>query len=388
LEVGKKWKFNLPFMPKILFISHTSAMGGPANSLLKLIKTIRHTNAYQVEVFLRGNGEFVQVLKKEAIPCRVFPFRRATLPWLVFLIWKGRYDLVYGNNLSGPSILALIATKFLGKPFIWHIREIILESRASRGTRAKLRWADAIIAVSRASAASVQPYYPGRKVNVVYNGIEVNEFSLDKSEARARIREYLGVNEENILVAVVGNICERKNQKDAMEVACRLIPRFPALKFCFLGRYQEPEYVNVLKGMAAQKGITEAVFFPGFQSNVSEYYRAADILLHTPVKDPHPRAVLEGMAAELPVIAYGVDGVPETVESGVTGCLASFGDIDALQAGVEKLVLDARLRQEMGQLGRQRVEQLFTAGKTSQAVLRVIEDVLEKRTGIPAASTP
>jgi glycosyltransferase involved in cell wall biosynthesis len=81
-----------------------------------------------------------------------------------------------------------------------------------------------------------------------------------------------------------------------------------------------------------------------------------------------PNAVLEAMAAGLPVAATRVGGVPQLVADGVTGWLVEPGDLDGLAAALRRLLDDPAAARRMGQAGRQRAQADFS---TSAVVPRL-----------------
>ena len=78
-----------------------------------------------VAVLLLGDGLFAEMLEKEDIPFfRVRSLSKWSIPGMIRLIRRGRFDLVYGNNTMGISRNALIAAKLAGVPFIFHQRSM------------------------------------------------------------------------------------------------------------------------------------------------------------------------------------------------------------------------------------------------------------------------
>lgn len=363
-------------MASLLFVNHTGRLVGPSHSLLKLLKYLRA--AHEVAVVMPSTGELSRALEQESIPWYVSRFRYRYMSVLMWLIWRGKFDLVYGNNFSGVSWRALMAAKLAGRPFVWHIREVLSADLQPKKVR-RLRYADAIIAVSQASARSVKSYLPEKDITVIYNGIETTDFTPARCEAKRYVHNALKVTGESIVVTSIGRICAQKNQLQAVEAAASIIKNHPSVMFCFLGEFQEPGYVARLKEQASQLGLKDNIRLLGFRNDVATYLRGSDILLHTSVQEAHPRAVMEAMAAELPVVAYDVPGgMSETVVPGRTGYLIPFGDVMAITQAIEELVANPALRRQMGERGRKRVEAMFTAEETAQQVSAVIDRVLQK----------
>ncbi|MBV6396425.1 MAG: N-acetyl-alpha-D-glucosaminyl L-malate synthase [Anaerolineales bacterium] len=326
------------------------------------------------------SGELFDVLSGNGIAATVFPFRYRNILKLASFIRRKKIDLVYGNNFSNDAYISLLAAKLAGRSFVWHIREVFKGTKQLEKKYRRVRLADAVVCVSRASASTVQKHLPpGRDINVIYNGIEPADFSMNREEARERLERELAIPRRSPLILIVGNLGERKNQRDALMAAARVARRDSPSCFCFLGATGDSEYVDRLKQQADELNIRPLILLTGFRSDPALFYCAADILLHVPRWDPHPRVIVEGMAAKLPVVAYAVDGIVETVEAGQTGFLVPFGDIDGLSAALLKLIANPSLRKEMGERGYQRVLQRFTAEQTAQQVERVIQGVLKDR---------
>ena len=87
-------------------------------------------------------------------------------------------------------------------------------------------------------------------------------------------------------------------------------------------------------------------------------------------------AVLEAMAAGLPVIASGVGGIPELVEDGRTGWLVSPGDHEAIAIRLRQLLLDSDRRNAMGSEGRARVRRCFSPGQMVAATSKIYDRLL------------
>jgi glycosyltransferase involved in cell wall biosynthesis len=76
-----------------------------------------------------------------------------------------------------------------------------------------------------------------------------------------------------------------------------------------------------------------------------------------------PNAVLEAMAAGLPVVATNVGGVPEVVEDGATGIIVPPKDCSALTRGIARLLRDPELRRAMGRSSARRAASRFSMAK-------------------------
>lgn len=361
-------------MRRILFVAHAANLGGPAHSLLKLIKYL--PTHYTAGVVIPSRGELGAYLEQLNIPYFVVPLRVRYVPHLAYIIHKHHYDLVYANNFSFHSQVALAAAKLSRRPFVWHIREMV---RTAVPTRKWLRQADAVVAVSRACADFIRQDVPVERLHIVHNGVELEDFAHEHESMQQRLRGELALGSDTVVVVSLGHVCERKNQLLAVELAARVVSSAPNTVFCLLGRLNHsPGYVAQVQGRIADLGLSDTVRLMDFRTDTPEFLTGADVFLHTSTIDPHPRSVIEAMAARLPVVAYATGGIPETVINGETGLLSPQGDAACLVASLRALIADPVRRRAMGSRGRERVEQHFTANQAAQKISAIIQGVLSQ----------
>ncbi len=130
-------------------------------------------------------------------------------------------------------------------------------------------------------------------------------------------------------------------------------------------------------------GLGTAVRFLGFRDDVNDLLRAADLFVVSSYLEGMGTATLDAMAAGLPVVATRVGGIPEIVESELSGLLVPPRDPGALAAAMVRLANDAALRARFGEGGRVRVRD-FSADRTEQRTRALYEEVMEDRIPAPA----
>lgn len=349
-------------------------MTGPTNSLLLLLKHSR--NRCDVSVLLPGRGLFSEELASERIP--FFSFSSLTkwsIPAITRLIRRERFALVYGNNHSSSSRNAFIAAKLTRIPFVCHIREMGREGDWRK--MGYLRFAHAAIAVSKACAASVARFVPDDRVHVVYNGVQISADPLSRPAARTHSLAQTGLASEDVVIISMGHICPRKGQSYAVEAMANVVKQMPSARLLLVGSLdRDAAYVKKIRTQIRTMKLEEHVFLMGFQRDIEHHLRGADVFLHTALTDPHPRSVIEGMAANLPVVAFAADGVEETVIDNQTGYLVPRGDTSGLTNAILQLATDSQLRTEFGGNGRRRVEAYFSAKGTASRITQIIGELL------------
>jgi glycosyltransferase involved in cell wall biosynthesis len=117
---------------------------------------------------------------------------------------------------------------------------------------------------------------------------------------------------------------------------------------------------------------------PPLPSTASLYAAADAICLASTSPDPLPRAVLEAMAAGLPVVAFRSGGTEEMVQEGETGLLFDVGDVEGLAAGFRRLIADPALRGSMGRAARRRAESEFTVDRHVQRMESLLEEIARR----------
>jgi glycosyltransferase involved in cell wall biosynthesis len=364
-------------LPRILVVNNTCSLSaGTTRSLLLNLKYLRHKYLFDVTACPDSDGLPSALLDYE------IPFHRlgflpfASFRRLVRLMGKREYDIVYANNFSDASRDAFWAAKLTRRPFVWHIREIIRQ----RMYAWTVRYSDAVIANSQDTADEVSSMTGYRSPVVILNGIDPQEFDVDRAKAREVTLHDLRCPADSFVMLNVGHLSGVKNQLGAVDVAGLVAKRHPEVRLACLGAPAEPGYPERLRQRIRENDLSRKVYLRGFRSNTSEYLRGADLLLHTAMRDPpFSRAVIEAMAAGLPVVAYDVRRNSEVAIDGETALLVPSGNTDAAADAVCRLIEDSSLRTRMARAGRTRVMQGFTAEATARQVDSVIQSVLVTR---------
>ena len=358
--------------PRVLFVSYTSEWTGPSNSLMLLARSLREQ--FDCTVVLPAGGDFQRILARHGISTVTLPaLTKQHLLSFIKLIRDGRFDLVYANTPDGSSRLAFVAARAAGARYICHVRAMGWDSGWVR--LGHLRFADAVVAVSRAAGDSVARFVAPSRLHVVYNGIDAGK--AVEADKAGDLLDLTGWTTDSLVFIGLANLCERKGQWHAVAAMDLLRGRVPEARLALVGRLdREPKYASDLQDEVRRRALMERVCLLGFREDGAALLRQADVLVHTALADPHPRAVLEAMAAGIPVVAFAVDGVAETVLHGETGLLVPPGDEPALAEALEQLARNRDLRAKLGQAGSKRALNVFSNQATVNGVRRVMEKVI------------
>jgi glycosyltransferase involved in cell wall biosynthesis len=137
-----------------------------------------------------------------------------------------------------------------------------------------------------------------------------------------------------------------------------LVPKFPQLKFLFVGDGVLRE--QLVREIAAA-GLTDHFQFVGLipPGEVPKYLAATDIVAHASLREGLARVLPQALLSGQPVVSFDVDGAREVVSDGETGYLVPAQDVDRLAHAIQALIEHPELRTQMGQTGRDRCAKIF-----------------------------
>jgi len=237
----------------------------------------------------------------------------------------------------------------------------------------------AIVATSSSEADTWRPLLRrGQQLRVVYNGVDTERFRFDETRREAQ-RGRLGVGSQDLVFAQVAWIGPLKRQDlfiRALRRACREAENCVGLVVGDVLSAADVRYRERLQAMTRQFGLQGRLRFTGFVQDMPTLYPAIDVLVMPSQTEGCPRAVLEAMAAERPVIATDVGGLRDIVRHGQTGLLVPSGDESALADAIVTLARNPDMRREMGKAARRQVGERFSVGTYVHAIQAIYEELL------------
>ena len=215
--------------------------------------------------------------------------------------------------------------------------------------------ADTFVAVSDAigQQARSEGVHP-RKVIVIRNGVTPLDIeSVDVHE----VRRSLDLKEGNLFLLAVGRLTYQKGFDILIDAVPALIREHPHLTVNICGG---GPLMSDLQSQISKLGLTEYVKLLGNWSNVAPLLAIADIFILSSRFEGLSRAMLEAMAAGVPVVATRVQGVEEVVSDGVHGLLVPPANAAELTKAMIQLVDHPELRRNMGTAARDHILASYT----------------------------
>jgi len=343
---------------------------GGAEGLLP--QTIRQRGAgfdYGVGYFLPWKDAHVAELEETGAEVRLFGARSnaalfARVPAVAGWLRRGGFDLVHAH-LPLAGVVARFAGRLARVPVVYTEHNLQERYHPLTAHANRLTWGlqRQVVAVSGEVAGSIARRFGARvPVTVVQNGIEIPDLE-ELSSGRQEVRRNLGIDEAAEVVGAVAVLRSQKRFDLWLEAAREIAASRPAARFLIVG---DGPLRSELEALATELELAERIVFAGLQTGVRPYLAAMDLFLISSEFEGLPLALLEAMAARLPVVATRVGGIPEVIETERSGVLVDFGDPHVLAVEVSRLLGDSEARRSLGRAARSRVEAGFSVARMAR----------------------
>lgn len=307
---------------------------------------------------------------------------------LVALIRQEKVSIVHARSRA-PAFSALWAAHATGTPFVATYHGVYkARSGLKRWYNAVMTRGDLVIANSEYTRDHVlaEHHVDPAKVVTIPRGVDLDRFDPGFVTANRidDLRHAWGVGADGrTRILLAGRLTRIKGHLMIVEAARRLVAQGRRdFQILFAGDDQgRTGYAAEVQGAIDAAGLDDVVKIVGHCDDMPAAYLLADFaILPTSVPESFGRAAVEPQAMGRPVIASDHGGVTETVVNEVTGWLAPVDDAEAWAAALARAIdLGPGKRVEMGEIGRNRARQLYSADAMCAATLAAYEHILEAR---------
>jgi len=227
-----------------------------------------------------------------------------------------------------------------------------------------------MIAVSEAVAASLreQKIFDEAQITVVRHGIDLERF-----------QSVVGRNESRTLrVGMVGELSRVKGQKEFVRAAALIAGQRTDVEFIIAGRDNsaEGEYRRELTQSIESAGLAEHISVIESRIDVAEFLSQLDVFVSASSSEAFGLAIVEAMAAGVPVIATASDGAREIITDSQTGRLVPIGDVDELAKRIGELLGDSAERKRLADNARSKAAEDFSLPRMIAETEAVYSQVL------------
>lgn len=322
--------------PRIAWVVPTLSTGGTEVQLLRLMEGLKEEFELTL-ICTRSEGALIGDARRAGAWVRVLGVRSGwdprTAPRLLQAFRRHAPDVVH-SCLFGFDWHALHAARRVGAAGISSRREI------AGWQKPRHRWiqrranalADVIVANSIAvrDDAIAREGTDASRYQIIYNGIDAEDYMPPhpKHDLRARYR----LPDEKRVVGMVANFSAVKDHAFFLQVVEQLLSKRDDLHFVLVGAGPLRDRIAA---QVRRRGWDEYCTIRTTASEMRDLYGAMDISILCSQREGFPNALMESMAAGLPVAAPAVGGIPELIQHGVTGLLVQPRTPEAM---VERIV--------------------------------------------------
>lgn len=234
---------------------------------------------------------------------------------------------------------------------------------------------DRLVVVSKQQGAEIgNDFRVGRpgQIKVIPLGLDLQVFA-DHASRRARFREELGIDDETILVGIVGRLTEIKNHQMFLNSVARLAKdERQAMRFVVIG---DGSLRGQLEAQAQALGLAHDVIFAGGRKDPEYFYPALDIVALTSLNEGTPLTLIEAMANARPVVATKVGGVVDLLDDGRGICVPS-GDEEAFASALSRLAFDREMQRDLGARGLEFVGRVYPKERLIEDIKHLYEELM------------
>lgn len=390
---------------RVLFVetNEDGTVGGSHRSLFELATRLDADRYHPLVLFFQAN-RFVDLFREQDIPVRLseeerrLERRRRTQGGAI----RKTLEIVVGSirrrmrflKAEGIEIVHMNNSPWSGSDD-WlpacHLLRIPIVVSARGGARAdpsRTRRFLAgrfhrVICVSRwVRDALEEAGIPKDRLEVVYNGVDLEGIHRRIRRSNAEIRKELGVSPADLLVMMAGNLRPWKGQHVGVKALAILKSRGGRqIHLAFAGDTGDRhlEYERQLRATVKDQGLEGNVTFLGRRKDVPELFNAADVSLHASVeREPFGLVVVESMASGTPVIGSDRGGPAEIITPD-SGFLHDPENPEELVAILHRLTEDREELLPPLRLGARQRSKAFDISKTVARVELIYEELLSNR---------
>jgi glycosyltransferase involved in cell wall biosynthesis len=322
-----------------------------------------------------GEASLESLAEQATIPARkIRELGRRVSPWsdlrafaaLVALVFRFRPDVVHTHTAKAGTLGRLAAWLYnLTRPrrerclvvhtFHGHVLHGYFSPVASRVVRGIERalgaLTDRVLVLSprqRDDIGRRHRIVPASRISIVPLGLE-----LEALTGLPVIRE-----QRAAVFGFVGRLVPIKNVPMLIDAFALVHRQLPGTRLVVVG---DGDVRPEAERLVAAHGLQSAITFAGWRGDLAAVYRQIDVLVLTSLNEGTPVAVIEAMAAALPVVATDVGGVADVIDQGRTGVLVASQSVNELAAAMVAMARNPEERQRMGLAAREAVRTRFSA---------------------------
>lgn len=330
------------------------------------------------------SNDFVTAARELGLDVEVIPERRRfdlrVIPALRGIVEARGSDLIITNSVKSHFLM--------WRSRLWRKHPWVASHHGYTDTDRKMRlynrldrWSlphpDRLITVCHAFAKEL-----AESTGVSIDNISVQHNSIRRVPAAGTdtvtaLRRQLGISDSERVVLSVGRLSREKAHLELIEACQHLRETKPDVAFKLIIVGDGPERSQLEAAVESKKA--KGVIFTGQMSDVHPFYALADVFVLPSHSEGSPNVLLEAMAANLPLVATAVGGVPEMVADHESALLVPQNDSPSLAAAISNLLADKVLAQRLSTNASTLVDTRFNPENYARSLIKIYREVIERR---------
>lgn len=309
---------------------------------------------------LQSEGPLSQMYREKGI--EVYHLNGGSLLNSVWRLWRilssRRFNIIEIYGLRA-NIIGRVIGRLTGHRTIVTLQRSVDDWRRAWHVlldRLTCRWVTLYVSNTQTAAHRLQERekIPSSKIRVIENGVNVSTFNRAQ---KGLVRAELGIESSRPILTCVANFKRVKGHINLIDTVAVVHSQNPNVCLWLVGDGPlRPEIERKVR----QLELESVIKVLGQRSDISEILADTDVFIMASLWEGMPNAILEAMAAKLPIVATRVGGIPEVVVDGETGFLVPPENPAAFAEKVTCLIEDRKLRQKMGEASYRRIQSAFT----------------------------
>ena len=321
-------------------------------------------------------------LKVDIIPER-FRFDARVIPVLRKIVERIAPDIVLTHQVKSHLLMRL-SRLWQEYPWVAFHHGYTTTDQKVRAYNHLNRWslprADRVITVCEAFARELTVAGVSReRIHVQHNSIRPEQ-AASAAEVEA-LKTRLGIAPDERTVLTVGRLSREKAHIDLLTAFKHLREINTEIDFRLVIVGSGPERER-LEAAAGSLRLSERVVFTGELSQVQPYYAAADLLVLPSHSEGSPYVLLEAMAANVPIVATAVGGVPEMVEDEESALLIPARDPRAMAAAIARVLTEPELARKLTENGSALAATRYSPESHAESLLEIYQEIVSIRTAL------
>ena len=370
----------------IIWMIDSLGPGGAEQLMPTILKNLKQAgfNIRICALQIRAGNPIASELERLGLPVDLVPISNLRQPSNLFRVLRYlrlHHPQLLHTQLEFADILGTVAAKILGIPSIStvHTLDVFPEKKSAWG-RMKLRWfllgkfCDRVIAVSEKTRLHYLQSggLPPDKVITLYNGVDISRFKNTDASKIAKTKQALHLPLNSKVIITVAVLREPKGIQFMIRALPAILEQCPDVHYLIVG---DGEHGSILTDLVAGLAIKNHVTFAGHRTDIPNLLICCDIFVLPTLKDALPTVLIEALAADRPVVASDVGGVPEIIENGVNGLLVAPGDPSKLAEACLRILKDNDLSRQIVLAGSKTVRQRFNIDTQIEQLSRMYEEL-------------